>query len=376
MDLLKRHKCIVGRKLFIVVREPSRLRSRTRKYFLPYRPHSKYPSLPKVFFNRHLSNMALSTSLSDEKNSVSGVCAATRLRALLAREEGIVVAPGVYDGLTARINLQEKFEALYMTGAGTAMSRLGQPDLGLATLNDMVQNASMIASLDGTVPLIADADTGYGGPLMVARTVRAYMSAGVAALHLEDQVLSKRCGHLSNKELVDEQTYLSRIRAAVMARDEQKSAAGGDIIIIARTDSLQSLGYDVALQRLKNAVACGADVAFLEGMTTMEQCEKVCKDLHPTPCLLNMVTGGVTPDLSADEARKLGFKIAIFPVVSLGPMYEAVTASVRAFKKTQRNHVTDLLKVEGVYGLFNVCGMEECVGFDRNAGGGSYKNGV
>ena len=196
----------------------------------------------------------------------SSPTAATRLRELLADTSKILVCPGVYDGFTARIALQEGFACLYMTGAGTTMSRLGMPDLGVATMNDMRDHAAMIAGLDRTVPLIADADTGYGGPLMVGRTVAAYMLARVAALHLEDQVVTKRCGHLGNKELVDEEVYLSRIRAAVLMRDQTP----GDIVIVARTDALQSLGYDTAVQRLKRAVEVGADVAFLEGFTTLE----------------------------------------------------------------------------------------------------------
>ena len=301
---------------------------------------------------------------------------AARLRALLAEEGKTVACPGVFDGITARLTLREGFDAIYMTGAGTAMSRLGMPDLGLCSLNDMVANAGMIASLDRTVPLIADADTGYGGPLMVARTVREYMAAGVAALHLEDQVVSKRCGHLGNKELVSESTYLSRIKAAVMAREEQRNAVGTDIVIIARTDSLQQLGYDAAVSRLKHAVAHGADVAFLEGMTTLEQCQRVCADLAPTPVLLNMVAGGVTPDLGADEANKLGFKIVIFPTLSMGPIFEGVTKHVREFKKAKRNYVSDWQMSHGVSGMFNACGMAECLDFDAKAGGTSFKAGV
>lgn len=129
---------------------------------------------------------------------------AARLRELLSDRSKIIACPGVYDGLTARIAINAGFQCLYMTGAGTTMSRFGLPDLGIATLNDMRDNAGMIASLDRQISLIADADTGYGGPVMVKRTVEQYMAGGVAALHLEDQVQTKRCGHLAGKELVDE----------------------------------------------------------------------------------------------------------------------------------------------------------------------------
>jgi 2-methylisocitrate lyase-like PEP mutase family enzyme len=317
--------------------------------------------------------MALTTN---GHSNVQTRSSAARLRDLLAREGKTIACPGVYDGLTARIVLNEGFDAIYMTGAGTAMSRLGMPDLGLTNLNDMVENASMIASLDRTTPLIADADTGYGGPLMVARTVRAYMTAGVAAMHLEDQVVTKRCGHLGNKELVDESVYISRIRAAVLAREELRSTIGADIVLIARTDSLQLLGYHAAVSRLKQAVEAGADVAFLEGMTTVEQCQQVCIDLAPTPVLLNMVAGGVTPDLSLDEANRLGFKIVIFPLVALGPAIEEISRHVKQFKASKRNAVSELQKSGGVTSMFDVCGMAKCVEFDISAGGTSFNCGL
>lgn len=312
----------------------------------------------------------------DEQNGIHPKSSAARLRELLTEEGKAVICPGVYDGITAQISLNEGFDALYMTGAGTAMSRLGMPDLGLTTLNDMAANASMIASLDRTVPLIADADTGYGGPLMVARTVAAYMSAGVAAMHLEDQVVTKRCGHLANKELVEEDVYLSRIRAAVLEREKQRSTVGNDIVIIARTDALQQLGYDAAVSRLRRAIECGADVAFLEGMTSLEQCRRVCGDLKPTPVLLNMVDGGITPQLSAQEAQAAGFKIIIFPVIVMGTVFDEVTRSVKQFKKTGRNVTCDFVKTHGVAGMFNACGMQDCADFDKRAGGTSFNGGV
>ena len=308
-----------------------------------------------------------------------GQTGAARLRSLLAEDGKTIFLPGVYDGLTARIALSIGFDGLYMTGAGTAASRLGMPDLGLATMNDMVDNARMIASLDLSVPLIADADTGYGGALMVARTVRAYIAAGVSGMHLEDQVVNKRCGHLSNKELVDEETYLSRIRAAAMARSEMRQMSGGvaDIVLIARTDSLQALGYEAALSRLRKAISLGADVAFLEGMTTMDECRQVCKDMAPTPVLLNMVAGGITPDLSVDEAQSLGYKIVIFPAVALQSVLEAISQGMRYLKDKRRSHLTTSeRKRQGVKYLFNMVGLQECMAFDKAAGGSSYVNGA
>ena len=288
---------------------------------------------------------------------------AARLRELLADQSKIIVCPGVYDGLTARIAIDKSFQCLYMTGAGTSVSRLGMPDLGIATLNDMRDNAGMIASLDRRVPLIADADTGYGGPIMVKRTVEQYMKAGVAALHLEDQVQTKRCGHLAGKELVGEDVYLSRIRAAVIAREQHP----GDIVIIARTDALQSLGYEAAVKRLKMAIKAGADVAFLEGFTSIEQGKQVCEDLAPTPMMLNMVAGGVTPELTVSEAQEMGFRLVVYPGLALAPVLRSVTAAMTELKET--GSVKRDESFGGPRALFEVCGLDQCMAFDKAAGG-------
>jgi 2-methylisocitrate lyase-like PEP mutase family enzyme len=262
-----------------------------------------------------------------------------------------------------------------MTGAGSAASVLGMPDLGAMTLDNMLSNARMIASLDRTVPLIADADTGYGGPVMVARTVQSYMSAGIAGLHLEDQVVNKRCGHLANKELVDEDVFYSRIRAAVLAREEyQDTTGGGDVVLIARTDALQSFGYDVAIHRLRRAAELGADVAFLEGITSKEMCVQAVKDLAPTPVLLNMVAGGVTPDMSVAEAQSMGFRVMIYPCFALEPVYHSVSRAARELKGT--GNIVNLEKgCKGIKEVFRVCGLDGCMEFDGKAGGTSYGNG-
>ncbi|PWY90352.1 carboxyphosphonoenolpyruvate mutase [Aspergillus sclerotioniger CBS 115572] len=295
--------------------------------------------------------------------------AVARLRQLLADESKIIVCPGVYDGFTARIALAEGFDALYMTGAGTTASRLGQPDLGVVTLNEMRGNAEMIAGLDPAVPLIADADTGFGGSLMVHRTVTEYIRAGVAALHLEDQPTSKRCGHLSNKQLVPEAEYLDRIRAAINAR----ARSGGDIVLIARTDALQSLGYEAAVSRLKGAIALGADVAFLEGVASAEQARQVCEELKPTPVLFNAVPGGVSPDLSVQEAQELGFRLIIYPGLALGAVYQAVREAAQKLKETGTQAVR---AGQGPRDIFNVLGLQEAVALDLAAGGRLYDKGV
>lgn len=296
---------------------------------------------------------------------------AARLRELIAGGK-IVVCPGVYDGFSARIVIAAGADAMYMTGAGTSMSRLGMADLGLATMNEMTTNAAMIAGLDPTVPLIADADTGYGGPLSVRRTVQEYIKAGVAGLHLEDQVQTKRCGHLGSKELVDEAVYISRIRAAVLAREAMPN---GDIVIIARTDALQGLGYDAAVGRLKKAVAAGADVAFLEAPTTMEQMRGVCRDLAPAPVLLNMVTGSFTPNVTVDEAQEVGFRIIIYPALALGPAYEGINATVKQLLRTG-TVAPEKAMVGGPKQLFEACGLNELIAFDIASGGSAFQNGV
>lgn len=253
------------------------------------------------------------------------------------------------------------------------MSRLGAADMGIATLNDMLTNASMLASISPRTPLIADADTGYGGPVMVGRTVTSYIRAGVAGLHLEDQIVSKRCGHLNGKQLVSVEEYEARIRAAALAREE----SGGDIVIIARTDALQSFGYEEAMTRLRRAVAQGADVAFLEGVTTAEDARRICIDLAPTPCLFNNVPGGVSPDFDTQMCRQIGYKLAIFPLLACEVVYPAVRKAVQQMKELGS---VQSVEEDGMrYGpreLFRVCGLDELIEFDVKAGGLSYKDGA
>ena len=275
----------------------------------------------------------------------------------------MVISPGVYDGITARIALNVGFDALYMTGAGTSMSKLGMADLGLATMNDMRDNAETIASIDPSVPLIADADTGYGGAINVGRTVSKYASAGVAALHLEDQVVTKRCGHLAGKQLVSRDEYLARIRAAVNMRRQ----LGSDIVIIARTDALQSFGFDEAVSRLKDAVAIGADVVFLEAIQSREQAVQVCQTFAEsgTPVMYGLVQGSKSPQFSVEEARQIGFKIVIYAAVCLLPAFQAVTQGLKKLKddgqcETYSPELTP-------HAIFDVCGLKDLMEFDRLA---------
>jgi 2-methylisocitrate lyase-like PEP mutase family enzyme len=299
--------------------------------------------------------------------------AAARLRSLLRDDQGILVCPGVYDGLTARIALAQGFRCLYMTGAGTAASRLGMPDLGLVTMNDMLTNAAMLASLDRTVPLIADADTGYGGPLMVARTVKGYIAAGVAGMHIEDQVLAKRCGHLGGKQIVAAEEFYGRIRAAVEAREEERRMSGGDIVIIARTDALQSHGLDEAVARLQACADIGADVLFLEGVTSKDQARETCARLKEWPTILNMVGGGSTPAMSAVEAQQLGYRIMIFPGIALTAVLDGVSHAYRHLHETGTAPESKGDEEFGVKRLFNTVGLQQCLQFDKLVGGKAYE---
>jgi methylisocitrate lyase len=225
----------------------------------------------------------------------------------------------------------------------------------------------MIANLSPSTPVIADADTGYGGPIMVARTVEQYARAGVAALHIEDQVQTKRCGHLAGKLLVDLDVYLTRIRAAVQARRR----IGSDIVIIARTDSLQKHGYDEALTRLRAARDAGADAAFFEGLRSVEEAQRMIADLAPWPVLLNMVENSVTPKLSAKEAKDLGFRIMIVPLASLAPAYIAIKDGLQKLKET--GSVDTPLTPQK---LFRVCGLDESMKIDEEAGADTFEGGV
>ena len=224
----------------------------------------------------------------------------------LIEGEGMTIAPGAYDGLTATLVGKAGFSAVYMTGAGTSGSK-GYPDFGLLTMTEMVQNAArMNACID--VPLIADADTGYGNELNVVRTIQEYERAGVAAIHMEDQEFPKKCGHLDDKQVIPLDDYLAKVRAAADARTDP------DFMIIARTDSRAMLGFEEAVKRVNAALEAGADIAFVEAPLTLEEVRDVPK-LVKGPCLLNVVHRGKTPAVELSDAEAMGYKLAILPSV-------------------------------------------------------------
>lgn len=216
----------------------------------------------------------------------------------------MVVAPGAYDSLTAKLVEQAGFPAVYMTGAGTSVSH-GLPDYGLLTMTEMVANAGRMAG-SINVPLVSDADTGYGNELSVYRTVQSFERAGVQAIHIEDQVFPKRCGHLDGKELVSREDYAAKIRAAAAARRTS------DFLIIARTDARSVAGYDEAVARCNMALEAGADMAFFEAPQSVEEVAAVPKAVKG-PCLFNNVLSGKTPSIPHAEIERMGYRLAIVP---------------------------------------------------------------
>jgi 2,3-dimethylmalate lyase len=231
----------------------------------------------------------------------------------------MVLAPGCYDALGARLVEEAGFAAAYMTGFGSAAARLGRPDVGLMTLPEMVDNARRIAQAVD-IPVVADADTGYGNSINVIRTVREYEAAGVSAIHLEDQVMPKKCGHISGKQVVPTEEMAAKVSAAVAARRSP------EFLIIARTDARAVEGLDSALARARMYRNAGADALFVEAPQSIEEIEAVARAFPDVPLLFNYAEGGRTPPMSHDRLRELGFSLVIFPL----SMLLAATVAMRA----------------------------------------------
>lgn len=232
------------------------------------------------------------------------------LAALLA-EPGIIVAPGAYDALSAKIAAQAGASAVYMSGFGIAGSHLGLPDIGLTSAAEMVERVRALSAASAPVPLIADGDNGHGGPLNVARLARAYEQAGAQCIQLEDQVSPKRCGHMEGKEVVSIEEATQKIRAAVKARRSP------DFKVMARTDARATHDLDEALRRGEAFLKAGADILFIEAPRTIDELEKVARTFKGVPLLANMVEDGKTPSLPAKILAEIGYKIVIFPVSAL-----------------------------------------------------------
>ena len=290
-----------------------------------------------------------------------------RLRALIARP-GCIVAPGVADALAARLVALEGFEAAYMTGFGTSLTRLGAPDVGLLTATEMVDNASRIVDASG-LPVIADADTGYGNPINMRRTIRDYEKAGVAGVHVEDQVWPKRCGHLAGKRVIPAAEMVAKIRAACDARVD------ADFVIIARCDAIAVEGLESALERGEQYREAGADMLFIEAPVGRAEVERVAGHFKGVPLLYNMAASGKTPDLPADELGRLGFKLAIYPNWIILAAIPAMRAMLRELKAKGsiadiRGKVADFKEFTEIAGLPEIQELEARYGVpeDQRAG--------
>jgi 2-methylisocitrate lyase-like PEP mutase family enzyme len=268
--------------------------------------------------------------------------AGARLRELLAGG-GPVVAPGAMNAFFARIVERAGFPAVYMSGAGVANGMLGMPDIGLTTLSEMAQSAANMANAV-SVPVIADGDNGFGGTLNVERAVRAYESAGVAAIQLEDQVLPKRCGHMGGKEVAPVSEMVSRVRAAVAARRDPS------FVVIARSDARAVEGLDAAIARCAAYGKAGADVLFLEAPATRDELVRVGRELAGLPLMANMVEGGRTPLLPAQELHALGFALVIFPGLLTRVTARAATDALAVLAETgdSANLLDRLVPFDGI----------------------------
>src|SRR5256884_6405244 len=250
-----------------------------------------------------------------------------RLRALLDSGQTIV-APGAFDPLSARLVEEAGFPAVYMTGFGTSAALIGRPDVGLLTMTEMAGNAGRIAACVD-IPVIADADTGYGNPLNVIRTVGAYEAAGVAGIHIEDQVAPKKCGHLEGKLVIPAEEMAEKVRAAVEARTQP------EFVIIARTDARAVEGLESALERARLYREAGADALFIEALVSEAEVEEAARAFPGVPLLFNWAEGGKTPPVSLARLTELGYRIVIFPISTLLAATAAMRASLREMARSR-----------------------------------------
>ena len=267
----------------------------------------------------------------------------------------IVVAPGIYDMISALVADKMAFPALYVTGYGTVASYLGLPDAGLATYTDMIHRISTFASMTNT-PIIADADTGYGGLLNVAHTVKGYEQAGVSAIQLEDQEFPKKCGHTPNRRVIPMEDMVRKIRVACDTRTSE------DFLIIARTDARSGLGLDEALRRAEAYSRAGADILFVESPESEEEMIKICKTLDK-PILANMVSGGRTPVLPAERLKEMGFSVVIQPTAGFLATAAALTKSYGELK--EKGTITEKTDLYPFSEFNQLIGFPEVWAFDK-----------
>lgn len=256
------------------------------------------------------------------------------LNKLLDRENGILVMPGVYDALTAKIAEHVGFEAIFQTGYGTSASLLALPDFGFLSITETLETARRITRAVN-IPLIVDVDTGYGNPLTVAKLVNDLQSIGASGMFLEDQVWPKRCGHMKGKEVIDSNEYVQKLKSAIEAKKDDS-----EFLIVARTDAAAPLGLDEAIRRGKLYKQIGADIVFVEAPHSIEDLKKVSEQID-APLVANMIEEGVTPNLTSSELLELGYKIALFP---LSGLYSSTYAIYHTFDTLKRTGTTKSIK--------------------------------
>jgi 2,3-dimethylmalate lyase len=251
------------------------------------------------------------------------------LREQLENKSKIIVLPGVFDALSARIAEQVGFEAMFQTGYGSSAALLGMPDFGFLNAGETVDNARRIIRAV-SVPVLVDADTGYGNPLNVWRIVRDLESVGAAGIFLEDQIWPKRCGHMAGKDVISKDDYMPKLKAALEARRSK------DFVIVARTDARAPIGLGEAIERGKAYRKAGADVIFVEAPTSIQELKKVADEID-APLVTNMIEDGVTPNLPASELLKLGYRVAVYP---LSGLYSATYAMREVFEELKKSGAT------------------------------------
>lgn len=248
------------------------------------------------------------------------------IRDRIANNDDIIILPGVYDALTAKIAEDVGFEAVFQTGYGTSASLLGMPDFGFLDAGETLENARRIINCVN-IPILVDIDTGYGNPLNVWKIVKDLERIGAKGIFLEDQIWPKRCGHMTGKAVIPKEEYIIKLQAAIDAREDN------EFIIVARTDSLAQFGIEEAIERGKEYRKIGADVVFIEAPKTIDQMELIAKEIK-APLLANMIEEGVTPNLTANQLRKMGYKMVVFPLSALYSSTFAIKQTLQTLKKT------------------------------------------
>lgn len=293
---------------------------------------------------------------------------AVNLRTRLARKP-IVVAPGVYDALTAHLAEQAGFSTLYVSGAAIAYTRLGRPDIGLVAMSEVADTIAMTRDRV-SANLVVDADTGYGNALNVSRTIRLFERAGASAIQLEDQAFPKRCGHLDNKTLIPAKEMVGKIKAALDARHSRET------LVIARTDAIAVEGFEHAIARAVSYRDAGADILFVEAPKTRGELQRIPPAVTDVPLMANMVEGGKTPPLAAADLEAIGFSLVIFP----GGIVRALARTANEFYASLATHGTSEPFLDRMYdfaALNDVIGTPELIelGKDYEAGVPNSKKG-